>query len=197
MLGFPLGELVKVPLHLDPYAQVFLSMCNWVVNIVHHEINFQGFMALGFDAKDFLARDVTSMGYRNSFGSSSQDGAAGEVDFSWWCMEYVRHLVSARHGGGQDHLRHAQAALHQGSRFHAELKQTAAEMERWLETGAFRDPDQYPRQVNLLLDFMRIPPFTGWVTLKASEQHRPVAARLDPGGICRGIYSQTWVNTFA
>ena len=47
MLGFPLGELVKVPLQFDHYAQVFLGMCNWVVNVVQHEINFQRFVSTG------------------------------------------------------------------------------------------------------------------------------------------------------
>ena len=184
MLGFPLGELVTVPLHFDHYAQLLLGRCNWVVNLVQHEINFQRFVALGFDKKYFLAKRVTPMDYRKLLKSNSENRHTGEVDFSRWCIEYIRHLFSARHGGSKDHLRCAQDALNWGSRLHPELKQTAAEIDRWFETGAFKDPDQYPRQVNLLLEFMRIPKYTGWVILKRCEAGKTIAVRLDAEGIC-------------
>jgi len=70
---------------------------------------------------------------------------------------------------------------------HPELKQTAAEIGRWFEAGTFKDPRQYPRQVNLLLDLMRIPRFTGWVILELSEPGKPRAVRLDTDGIRTGI----------
>jgi hypothetical protein len=170
MIGFPLGELVEVPLQLDHFVGTYLGMCNWVVNVVHHEINFHKFIALGFDKKHFLAKHETPMDYRKLFKTKPQNRHTGEVDFSRWCIEYIRHLITARHGGGKDYLRYAQDALHWGSRLHPELKLTAAEIDRWFKAGDFKDPDQYPQQVNLLLEIMRIPIFTGWVTLKRSEQ---------------------------
>ena len=42
MLGFPLGELTEVPIHLDHYAMDLIGMLNWIVNAVQHEINFRG-----------------------------------------------------------------------------------------------------------------------------------------------------------
>ena len=55
MLGFPLGEVIVVPIHLDDYAMDLIGMLNWIVNIVQHEIIFEAFVALGFDKKLFLA----------------------------------------------------------------------------------------------------------------------------------------------
>ena len=178
-VGFPLGELVKVPLHLNHYAHVYLSMCNWVVNVVQHEINFRKFVALGFDAKRFLAGQETPIEYRKQLKPGIQQKHAEGIDFSRWCIEYVRHVLTARHGGSQDRLRQARDVLGWGSRFHPELKQTAVEIDRCFETGRFDDPDQYSHQVNALLNVMRIPKFTGWVTLKRSEQGKPTAARSD------------------
>ena len=190
MLGFPLGELVWVPLWFDHYAQLFLGMCNWVVNAVHHEINFQRFVALGFDKKHFLAKHVTPVDYRRLFKPDPQNMHTRLDDFSRWCIEYTRHLLNARHGGSKDCLRLAQDALYWGSRLHPGFKQTAAEIDRWFETGDFKNPGQYPQQVNLLLDFMRIPKFTGWVTLKRSEHKNPMAVRLDPKRICSASYKR-------
>jgi hypothetical protein len=179
MLGFPLGELVEVPLQLNHYAQTFLGMCQWVVNLVQHEINFQKFFTLGFQKKHFLAKPVTPMSYRKRSTSKLQDVYTEEVDFSRWCIDYLRHLFIARHGGSQDHLRYAQDALDWGSQLHPDLKQTAVRIDRWFETGAFKDPHQYPRQVNMLLDLMRIPGFTVWVILEFFEPKKPIAVRLD------------------
>ena len=184
MIGFPLGESVKVPLQLDHYAQSFLSMCNWVVNVVQHEINFQRFTGLGFDGKRFLARRVSPMDYQKRVCSVLPDRNSWQVDFSRWCIEYVRHLLTARHGGNEDSLQYAQDALDWGSRLHPELKETAAAIERWFENRTFEDPGQYPREVNVLLDLMRIPEFTRWVTLKRSGYKKPAAVRLDSKEIC-------------
>ena len=187
MLGFPLGEAIQVPLHLDPYAQTFLGMCRWVVNIVHHEINFQKFLTLGFQKNYFLAELVAPMNGGKQFKANPQDVVAEEVDFPRWCIEHVRYLLTARHGGSEDYLRYAQDALDRGSQLHPDLRGTAKRIDRWLETGAFKDPYQYPRQVNGLLDLMRIPGFTSWAVLRSSEHKKPMALRLDPERICRAI----------
>jgi len=179
MLGFPFGELIEIPMHLDHHARDLIRMSNWVANMVQHEMIFEEFMVLGFDGKLFLDDHQTPVNYQKLFVSRCQNTHAGEVDFSRWCIEYIKHVCSARHGGSKDHSRYAQDALSWGSRLHPELKQTAAEIDRWVETGAFKDPAHYPRQVNLLLEFMRIPEFTGWVTLKRSEQRKTIAVRLD------------------
>jgi hypothetical protein len=179
MLGFPLGELVTVPLHFDHDAQLLLGRCNWVVNLVQHEINFQRFVALGFNKKYFLAKRVTPRDYGKLLKSNSENRHIGGSDFSRWCIEYFGHLFNARHGGSKDHLQCAQDTLHRGSSLHPELKQTVAEIDRWFEAGVFKDPDQYPRQVNLLLEFMRIPKFTGWVILKRCGAGKTIAVRLD------------------
>ena len=124
------------------------------------------------------------MDYRKRLKSNCRNLHADDVDFSGWCIEYIRHLFSARHGGSKDHLRSPQDALIWGSRLHPELKQTAAQIDGWIETGAFKDPDQYPRQVNVLLELMRIPKYTGWVILMHCEAGKTIAVRLDAKEIC-------------
>ena len=181
-LGFPLVEMVEVPLHLDPYARDFLEMCHWVVNLVQHEINFHSFIALGFDKKHFLAKSEQPIDYGKLFNSKSQNGYPEEVDFPRWCIEYLRHSFTARHGGSADYLRYAQDALEWGSRLYPELKQITEEINGWFANGAFKDPRQYPREVNSLLGLMRIPKFSGWVILEFSDSKKPMAVRLSTGG---------------
>ena len=182
MLGFPLVEMVEVPLHLDPYARDFLEMGHWVVNLVQHEINFHTFIALGFDKKHFLAQAGELIDYEKFFDPKSQNEYPEEVDFPRWCIEYLRHSFTARHGGSKECLRYAQDALDWGSRLYPELKQITDEINGWFANGAFKDPRQYPREVNSLLGLMRIPKFSGWVILAFSDSKKPMAVRLSNEG---------------
>jgi hypothetical protein len=154
-------------------------MGHWVVNLVQHEINFPSFIALGFDQKHFLAKAEQPIDYQKLFNSKYQNEYPEEVDFPRWCIEYLRHLFTARHGGSKEHLRHAQDALDWGSRLYPKLKLITDEINGWFENGAFKDPRQYPREVNFLLELMRIPKFTGWVLLEPSAPRMPVAVRVE------------------
>jgi len=179
-LGFPLVEIVEVPLYLNGYARDFLEMGHWVVNLVQHEINFRSFIALGFDPGRFLAKAEEPIDYRKILAPKFHNGYPEEVDFPRWCIEYLRHAFTARHGGSGEHLRYARDALDWGSRLYPELRPVTDEMDAWFENGAFKDPRQYPREVNSLLELMRIPKFTGWVILESSESKKPTAVRLSP-----------------
>jgi hypothetical protein len=190
MLGFPLGEWVEIPFPLDPYAGEFLGMGQWVLNLIQHEINFQSFSAMGFDKKHFLTPLVEPVDSRKRRKPEPQMGYPGEIDFPRCCIEYLRYVFIARHGGHQDFGRYAQDVLDWGSRLHPELKPTVAEISRWFEEKAFKDPSQYPRQVNGLLELMRVPKFTGWVILELSAPQKPVAVRLT--GDCRIEPLWTW-----
>jgi hypothetical protein len=176
-LGFPLVEMVEVPLHLNYYARDFLEMGHWVVNLVQHEINFHRFIALGFDRKHFLAKAEDPIDYGEFFNPKSRNGYPEEVDFPRWCIEYLRHSFTARHGGSGETLRYAQDALAWGSRLYPELKEITDEIDEWFANGAFKDPRQYPREVNSLLELMRIPKFSGWVILGFSDSKKPTAVR--------------------
>ena len=176
--GFPLVEMIEVPLYLNDYARDFLEMGHWVVNLVQHEITFQSFIALGFDPGHFLARAEEPIDYGKFFNPKPWNGYPEEVDFPRWCIEYLRHAFTARHGGSREHLQYAQDALNWGSRLYPELRRTTDEINGWFESGVFKDPHQYPREVNLLLELMWIPQFTAWVNLEFSEFKEPMAVRL-------------------
>jgi len=176
--GFPLVEMVEVPLYLNGYARDFLQMGHWVVNVIQHEITFQSFISLGLDPVHFLARADGPFDYLRFSETNPRNGYPEEVDFPRWCIEYLRHTFTARHGGGPEHLRYAQEALDWGSRRYPLLKPVTDEIAAWFENGAFKDPRQYPREVNSLLELMGIPKFTGWVTLEFSESEDPMAVRL-------------------
>jgi hypothetical protein len=177
--GFPLVEMVEVPLHLNYYAHDFLEMGHWVVNLVQHEVNFRSFAALGFGPGRFLAKAEEPIDYRKILDPKFHNGYPQEVDFPRWCIEYLRHMFSARHGGSGEHLHYAQEALDWGSQLYPELKQIIDEIIGWFEKGAFKDPRQYPREVNFLLELMGIPKFTGWVLLEPSALGMPAAVRLE------------------
>jgi hypothetical protein len=178
-LGFPLVEVVEVPLHLNDYARDFLEMCHWVVNLVQHEINFGSFTALGFDPAHFLAKAKEPIDYGKFLNPEFHNAYPEEVDFPWWCIEYLRHAFTASHGGSEEHLLYARDTLDWGSRLYPELKPVTDEISGWFQKGVFKDPGQYPREVNFLLRLMRIPQFTGWVLLQPSSPRIPVAVRLE------------------
>ena len=177
-LGFPLVERVEVPLYLNDYARDLLEMGHWVVNLVQQENNFGSFIALGFNPARFLAKAKEPIDYRKFLNPKIHKGYPEEVNFPRWCIEHLRHAFTASHGGSGEHLRYARDVLDWGSRLYPELKPVTDEINGWFEKGAFKDPSQYPREVNFLLGLMRIPQFTDWVILEFSESQKPMAVKL-------------------
>jgi hypothetical protein len=178
ILGFPLGEIVQIPFPFVHYARYFIGMCHWVLNLVQHEMNYQSFIALGFNKSHFLVRSNEVIDYRKRLRPEFQNRFPAQVDFPRWCIEYLRHFFTAHHGGDGDSLDQAQDALAWGSRLYPQLRMVAAEIRTWFEICAFKDPFQYPSQVNSLLELMGIPKFTGWARLEFSEFKKPIAVRL-------------------
>ena len=193
ILGFPLGEFVQVPFQFVHYARDFIGMCHWVLNVVQHEMNCQSFIALGFDQRHFLVKSAEIIDYRKQLRPEFQNGFPAQVDFPRWCIEYLRHFFAARHGGDGDSLDQAQDALTWGSRLYPQLQHVTAEIRKRFELGAFKEPSQYPSQVNSVLELMGIPKFTGWALLEPSAPRMPVAVRLDVEGAKRGF----WQKSFA
>jgi len=179
ILGFPLGEIVYIPSPFADYARYFIGMCHWVLNLVHHEMNYEAFVALGFNKSHFLGRSNGVIDYQKGLSPDFHSGFSVYIDFPRWCIEYLRHFLSARHGGDGDSLDQAKDAVNWGSRVYPNLRQVAAEMRKWFEIGAFRDPSQYSSQVNFLLGLMGIPNFTGWAGLELSDYKKTIAFRLD------------------
>jgi hypothetical protein len=175
ILGFPLGEFIQIPFPFVHYAQDFIGMCHWVLNIVQHEMNYQSFIALGFDKNHFLVRSEEVIDYRSQLRPEFQNQVPAELDFPRWCIEYMRHFFAARHGGDGDSLDQAQDALAWGSRIYPQLRLVTAEIRKWFEMGIFKDPAKYPSQVNSLLELMGIPKFTGWALLEPSASRMPIA----------------------
>jgi len=180
ILGFPLGEFVQIPFPFVPYAQEFIGMCHWVINLVQHEMNYQDFVALGFDRNHFLARSHEVIDYQKRFSPKFHNRVPAQVEFPRWCIEFLRHFSAARHGGGEESLDQAQDALLWGSRLYPRLRVVTAEIRRWFEMGFFNDPANYPGQINFLLELMKIPKFTGWARIELSPQKKPMAVRLEP-----------------
>ena len=179
-LGFPLGEFIQIPFAFDPYAGEFIGMCHWVLNLVQHEMNYRNFIALGFDKNHFLVRSNEVINYRERFCPELHNSVPAQVGFPRWCIEYLRHFSTARHGGGGESLDQAQDALLWGSRLYPRLRVVTAEIRKWFEVGLFKEPAKYPSQVNFLLELMGIPRFTGWARIELSHQKKPMAVRLEP-----------------
>lgn len=179
-LGFPLGEFIQIPFEFDHYAREFIGMCHWVLNVVQHEMNYQDFIALGFDKNHFLVRSQEVINYRERFSPELHNRVPTQVEFPRWCIEYLRHFLAARHGGDGDSLDQAQDALFWGSRLYPRLRMVTAEIREWFEVGLFKEPAKYPSQVNFLLELMGIPKFTGWARIELSLKKKPMAVRLEP-----------------
>jgi len=181
MLGFPLGEIVHIPFPYVPFARDLIGMCHWVLNLVQHEINYPVFLSLGFDRNHFLERSDEVSDYRNQLKPEFRNLAPAQLDFPRWCIEYLRHFSTARHGGGKKFFDQAQDALAWGLNLYPRLRMVTAEIKKWFDVGFFNDPAQYPSQVNFLLELMGIPKFTGWAKIELSHKKKPTAVRLEPG----------------
>jgi hypothetical protein len=192
ILGFPLGEFVQIPFPVVHYAQELIGMCHWVINLVQHEINYRKFIALGFDRNHFLVRFNEAIDYQKRFHPEVQNRVPAQVDFPRWCIEFLRHFSSARHGGGES-VDLAEDALAWGSRLYPRLRPATAEIRKWFEVGFFNDPAVYPGQVNFLLELMGIPKFTGWARIELSPQKKPLAVRLEPWDFCQ---PEWWEGNF-
>ena len=184
MVGFPLGELVNIPFNLDSYAGEFLGMSQWALNLVQHEINRPSFIALGFNRNRFLSMPGEIMDYQGIYARKAREPYFSKLDFPYWCMEYLKHWCSARHGWDDHSLDQAEQALEWGSLLHPELRETLAAIRYWIEGGAFKTPHEYPQQVNFLLELMRIPKFVSWINLRLrfSEPRIPIAVRMNSSG---------------
>jgi hypothetical protein len=143
-------------------------------------MNYQNFIALGFDKNHFLVRSNEVINYRERFSPELHNRVPAQVEFPRWCIEYLRHFSTARHGGGEGSLDQAQEAFFWGSRLYPRLRMVTAEIREWFEVGLFKEPGKYPSQVNFLLELMGIPKFTGWARIELSHQKKPMAVRLEP-----------------
>jgi hypothetical protein len=190
MLGFPLGEFVQIPFPFVHYARDLIGMCHWVINLVQHEMNYPNFIALGFDKNHFLFRSNEVIDYQKRFSSEFHNGVPAQVEFPRWCIEYLRHFSTALHGGGGAFLDQAQDALVWGSRLYPQLRLVTAEIRKWFEMGVFKDPSQYPTQVNALLELMEIPKFAGWALLEPFAFRMPMAIPLDAKSAKQGAWKK-------
>ena len=173
ILGYSMGEEVRVPYELIPYAGHLMGIHAIVVNLLHHELIFEAFLDLGFKEHRFLARPEPPPDYEALAQSLliSPDYAA-ELGFPWWCLEYFRHWLSMRHGHGEQSGVYANNAIRWASQLHPEIAETTQDMRRIVESGMLRNVREYPILANRLLELMRMPIYTKWVNLKA-----PAAAK--------------------
>ena len=178
--GYPSGEKVSIPDELDYYFDRISDMYPKINNLLEHELNIEIFLRLGFEKSNFLGRCEPAPDYPALASKATpSQGYVEEVDFSWWCLEYLRHWITTRHGAGAEVARDADNALHWGSKVHPELEETANKITELIESGQIKDSNQYPQQFNSLLQLMKIPKFTGWVAIQRYGDGKPVATRLD------------------
>lgn len=178
--GYPTVEKVSIPYALKNYATNIRDMYPKINNLLEHELNIEIFLRLGFKKSDFFGRFILAPDYQAiASKATSSQGYVEEIGFPWWCLEYLRHWITTRHGGGAEVARDADNALHWGSKVHPELEETANKITELIESGQIKNPNQYPQQFNSLLQLMKIPKITGWVAIQRYGDGKPVATRLD------------------
>ena len=178
MLGYPMGELVRIPHKMVSYADHFMGMHAIVGNLLHHELMFETFLDLGFKEDRFLAPEPAPDYAALTPKLLLSRGYATELGFPWWCLEYFRHWVSMRHGDGVRSGVYADNAIRWASCLHPEIAEAADGMRRIVESGTLRDVGEYPHLVNRLLKLMGIPTYTRWVKLNAGRYGLPMAVKV-------------------
>jgi hypothetical protein len=173
-----MGDKFSVPCYLTQYAGSITGIYPKIGNLIEHDLIFEKFTTLGFDRSQFLGYLSPPADYQRMASIVSNSVHWEEVAFSWWCLEYFRHWVSARHWTGDEPGIYADYALYWGSRAHPELKTTARRIRAFIESGALSDRDHHHQHVNELLRLMKIPVLTEWVTIKARTEGKPRVVRL-------------------
>ncbi|HBP89778.1 MAG TPA: hypothetical protein PKK23_17620 [Nitrospirales bacterium] len=170
--GFPLIEGAEIPDGMtEEAAEVFMDRYIKLQNLIHHELNIANFKELGYLKRHFLC----------GFSPPQVDYKAlvnAPQEFSWWCLEFFRHWITLRHGQSLNVGMHANDALQWGSEQHPILKQAAEGMMEWVKFGEFKNSGHYVKQVNNLLEIMKIPKVTQWAFLECPNLQRPIAKRM-------------------
>jgi hypothetical protein len=176
MRGHPIGEKFSIPYELAEYAGTIIDFYPRIGNLLEHELIIESFLQLGFEKMNFLSCLSPAPDYQEV--ASTVPSLKEQIGFSWWCLEYFRHLVSTRHWVGDEAQIGADNALYWGTKVHPEIKVIAPKIRGLVESGALQDIKQHHRHVNTLLTLMRIPVFTEWVTIQTSSDGKPVATPL-------------------
>jgi hypothetical protein len=178
MLGYPMGELVRIPNEMVSYADHLVIMQAIAGNLLHHELIFETFLDLGFKKDRFLAPE-SPPDYKALIPKLLLFcGDATELEFPWWCVEYLGHWLSTRHGHGKRSGIYADDAMRWASRHHPEIAEATDGMRKIVESGKLRDVKEYPRLVNKLLKLMRIPRYTRWVNIIPGGHGSPTAVKV-------------------
>jgi hypothetical protein len=178
MLGYPMGELVRIPRGMIPYADHLMGMHAIVGNLLHHELIFEAFLDLGFKEDQFLSPE-SPPDYEALIPRLLLfwGGYAAELEFPWWCVEYFGHWLSMRHGHKKRSGIYADDAIRWASRHHPEIAEVTDGMRKIVESGKLRDVGEYPHLVNRLLKLMRIPRYTRWVNIIPGRHGLPTAVK--------------------
>jgi hypothetical protein len=182
--GYPIGTKFTVPYGLTQYADFIAGSYPKIVNILEHELIFDNFLDLGFSMKNFLGYLSPPPDYQKLAAEATASfGYNKKIGFSWWCLEYLRHWVSTRHWAGDEAEMYAESALYWGSIVHPEMRIIAQKIRDLIESGALKDTKNHHHCVNVLLELMRFPIFTEWVTILTHGDGKPVAIKLIDEGI--------------
>jgi hypothetical protein len=177
--GYPIGEKFSVPYELTKYAGTIIGIYPRIGNLLEHELILEMFLGLGFDKSNFLGCLSPPPDYKKLASTAlNSSGYKEEIGFSWWCLEYFRHWVSTRHWVGDEPSIYADYALCWGSKVNPQLKITANKIRALIESGVLTDIKNHHHRVNALLELMKIPVFTEWVTIQTSSDGKPVATPM-------------------
>ncbi len=173
--GYPVGAKIWMPLATARHAPCLLGIYPRITNLVEHELTIERFLNLGFDKSNFLGCLCPAPDYREVASRALHRlGYVEEIGFPWWCLEYFRHWVSSRHGGGDRSAMDAENAFRWASRVHPDFPEAITQILRIFESGAIRERRAYPRHVNSILKQMKLPGFAEWVRLQDRGRVGPV-----------------------
>jgi len=172
MAGRPLPESIYVPPGLVSYARHLIGIQAIVYNLLEHELIHGAFRFLGFDQTRFLT-DLPAPPDYEEIAVLSSTTCTEAVWFPWWCSEYLRYWLSARHGLGNVASVYAERALCWGSRLYPSLREAVRQITGMVQSGVLIDRDLYPGSVNRLLQVMRLPGYSEWVVLKPADGGGP------------------------
>jgi hypothetical protein len=177
--GYPVGEKFSIPYALTNYADTITAIYPRIVNLLEHELILEPFLDLGFEKKTFLGCLSPAPDYQKLASTARPDlGYHEQIGFSWWCLEYFRHWISTRHWVGDEARIYADSALYWGSKVHPEMKAAAREICKFIDSGSLMGKGEHHHNVNNLLEFMKIPIFTEWLTIQTGSDGEPVTIRL-------------------
>ena len=178
--NFPRIRSLKLTSVQETVSLRIISAQISATNIIDHDIFKDDFSQLGFPLGQFLVASPENINYKKVARDARDQTTPPHLNFvnwNWWCIEYLRHYMSAMHG-----LKQSESLADKVAKWGVEavpgFKSAIARIQEWISEGQHRQPTTYPAAIQKLFDIIQIPRISGFFSLECDDKNQIVVRGL-------------------